>query len=66
VTSSVLLDAGVVTRCRRRVHLENDPTMADAPRAQPDPTGEQRRADAMAHRRVVADRMAKMAGSAWT
>ena len=66
MTSSVLLDAGVVTRCRRRVHLENDPTMVDAPRAQPDPTGEQRRADAMAHRRTVADRMAKLAGSAWT
>ncbi|HTI22971.1 MAG TPA: TM0106 family RecB-like putative nuclease [Kutzneria sp.] len=66
MTSSVLLDAGVVTRCRRRVHLENDPTMVDAPRAAPDPTGEQRRADAMAHRRAVADRMATMAGSAWT
>jgi predicted RecB family nuclease len=66
VTSSVLLDAGVVTRCRRRVHLENDPTMAEVEKAPPDPTGEQRRADTMTHRRIVADRMSRMAGSAWT
>lgn len=66
VTSSVLLDAGVVTRCRRRVHLESDPSMVDAPKAPPDPSGEQRRADAMAHRRLVADRMAKVVGSDWT
>jgi predicted RecB family nuclease len=66
VTSSVQLDAGVVTRCRRRVHLENDPTMVDVRKAPPDPSGEQRRADAMAHRRTVADRMARMVGSDWT
>jgi predicted RecB family nuclease len=65
VTDSVLLDAGVVNRCRRRVHLENDPAMRDAPRAAPDPTGEQRKADATAHRRSVADRVARLVGSDW-
>ena len=66
VTSSVLLDAGVVTRCRRRVHLENDPAMANARKAPPDPTGEQRRADARTHRRMVADRMAALVTTGWT
>ncbi len=65
MTDSVLLDAGVVNRCRRRVHLENDPAMRDAPRAAPDPTGEQRKADAMAHRRSVADRVARLVGPDW-
>jgi predicted RecB family nuclease len=65
VTDSVLLDAGVVNRCRRRVHLEHDPSMRDAPRAAPDPTGEQRKADATAHRRTVADRVARLVGPDW-
>jgi predicted RecB family nuclease len=66
VMSSVLLEAGVVSRCRRRVHLENDPTMRDVPRAAPDPAAEQRIADAAAHRRTVADRIARVAGQGWT
>lgn len=61
----VLLDAGVVTRCRRRVHLEHDPTMADAPRAPADPTAEQRMADAAAHRRRVGDELARLHGADW-
>jgi predicted RecB family nuclease len=65
VNATVLLDAGVVTRCRRRVHLEHDPAMVDAPRAAPDPTGAQRRADANVHRRQVADRLAQVFGSDW-
>jgi predicted RecB family nuclease len=65
VNNPVLLDAGVVTRCRRRVHLDNDPAMADAPKAPPDPAGEQRSADAMAHRRKVGDSLARLFGSAW-
>jgi predicted RecB family nuclease len=65
VTTSVLLDAGVVNRCRRRVHLENAPEMRDAPKAAPDPTGQQRKSDAMAHRRAVADRVARLVGSDW-
>lgn len=65
VNATVLLDAGVVTRCRRRVHLDHDPAMVDAPRAAPDPTGNQRRADANAHRRQVADRLAEVFGSDW-
>lgn len=66
VTSSVLLDAGVVTRCRRRVHLEHDPTMQDTVTAPPDPTAEQRKADAAAHRRSIADEIAGMVGPGWT
>jgi predicted RecB family nuclease len=66
VTNPVLLDAGVVTRCRRRVHLDNDPSMADAPKAPPDPAGEQRSADAAAHRRRVGDALARLFGSDWT
>jgi predicted RecB family nuclease len=66
VMSSVLLEAGVVSRCRRRVHLENDPTMRDAPRAAPDPAAEQRKADAAAHRRAVAERIAGSVGGGLT
>ncbi|MFL6142709.1 MAG: TM0106 family RecB-like putative nuclease [Labedaea sp.] len=62
----VLLDAGVVSRCRRRVHLEHDPAMRDAAQAPPDPTGEQRKADAEAHRRFIAGELAALAGQAWT
>jgi predicted RecB family nuclease len=65
VNNPVLLDAGVVTRCRRRVHLDNDPDMADAVKAPPDPAAEQRGADAMAHRRKVGDELARLFGSAW-
>ncbi|MDQ3786144.1 MAG: recombinase RecB, partial [Actinomycetota bacterium] len=66
MTTSVLLDSGVVNRCRRRVHLEHDPTMADAATAPPDPTGEQRKADAAAHRRSIADEIAGLVGPGWT
>jgi hypothetical protein len=62
VTNSVLLDAGVVNRCRRRVHLEHDPAMRDAVTAPPDPTAEQRKADAAAHRRSIADEVASLVG----
>ncbi|MCP3799555.1 TM0106 family RecB-like putative nuclease [Allokutzneria sp. A3M-2-11 16] len=65
MSSQVLLDAGVVNRCRRRVHLEHDPNMADVPKAPPDPAGAQRMADAQAHRRTVADRLARGLGAQW-
>lgn len=58
----VLLDAGVVTRCRRRVHLEHDPSMSDAELAPPDPTAEQRIADARAHRQAIAETLRAGAG----
>lgn len=57
MADEVLLDANVVTRCRRRVHLDNDPTMAGTPLAPPDPSSEQRIADAEAHRAEVRDRL---------
>lgn len=40
--------------------------MADAPRLGPDPTAEQRKADAAAHRRAVADRLAVLFGDEWS
>ncbi|AOS60905.1 TM0106 family RecB-like putative nuclease [Actinoalloteichus hymeniacidonis] len=61
----VLLDAGVVTRCRRRVHLEHDPAMADTPRAAPDATSEQRMADAAAHRAAVGRRLGELHAGDW-
>ncbi|HEV2780612.1 MAG TPA: TM0106 family RecB-like putative nuclease [Actinophytocola sp.] len=66
MNNQVLLDAGVVSRCRRRVHLEHDPAMRDAAQAPPDPAGEQRKADAEAHRRSIADEMAALLGADWT
>ena len=61
----VLLDAGDVSRCRRRVHLDHDPTAAAAPRALPDPALEQRRADVTAHRERIGRLLAEAAGGAW-
>lgn len=53
MAGEVLLDAGVVNRCRRRVHLDHDPTKVDAPQAPTDPTAELRMADAAAHRAAI-------------
>lgn len=50
---ALLLDAGVVTRCRRRVHLEHDPMARDHELAEPDPAARQRMADAADHRAAV-------------
>lgn len=63
--SSVLLDAAVVTRCRRRVHLDNDPTMVHADKAPADPALARRLADTQAHREAVADRLKQQVGAAW-
>lgn len=65
VKEKVLLDAGVVTRCRRRVHLENDPSQ-DAPPAPLDLGIEQRIADAAEHRRAVAKWLYRVLGEDWT
>lgn len=59
------LDAGVVTRCRRRVHLENDPAARDLPKAPMDAGVEQRIADAAEHRRAVAGQLAALLGEQW-
>ncbi|HET9256844.1 MAG TPA: TM0106 family RecB-like putative nuclease [Pseudonocardiaceae bacterium] len=58
MNSAVLLDAAVVTRCRHRVHLEHDPAAVRAPRATLNVAMQRRIADAAAHRRAVADRLA--------
>ncbi|QNG53832.1 TM0106 family RecB-like putative nuclease [Pseudonocardia petroleophila] len=55
---AVLLDAGSLTRCRRRIHLDHDPSAADVPRALPDPSLEQRRADAAVHREQLRAQLA--------
>lgn len=65
IAGRVALDASSVTRCRRRVHLDHDPDAVGAPRAEPDPALEQRRADAAAHRAEVGARLAAEAGAAW-
>ncbi len=61
----MLLDAAVVTRCRRRVHLEHDPAAVDAPRAALDSTTQRRIADAAVHRRLIADRLADCLAADW-
>ncbi len=61
----MLLDAAATTRCRRRVHLDHDPAAAAASRALPDPALEQRRADAVAHRVQIGERLAAATGPAW-
>ncbi|HXT46374.1 MAG TPA: TM0106 family RecB-like putative nuclease [Pseudonocardiaceae bacterium] len=63
--SAVLLDAAVVTRCRRRVHLDHDPAAVDEPRATLDATAQRRIAAAAAHRRWVADRLAEHHTADW-
>jgi predicted RecB family nuclease len=65
VDSALLLDAAVVTRCRRRVHLDHDPSAVDEPRAGLDATAQRRIADAIAHRRWVADRLAEHHTTDW-
>ena len=61
----VLLDAGAVTQCRRRVHLEHDRSMRDAPLAPPDPGVQQRVADAAEHRERVGRWLADALGPGW-
>lgn len=62
----MLLDSSVVTRCRRRVHLDHDPAAVDEPRAALDVATQRRIADAAAHRRWVADRLAEHNTTNWT
>jgi predicted RecB family nuclease len=61
----IVLDAVATTRCRRRVHLDHDPTAVDSPRALPDPALEQRRADAAEHRTRIGTLLAAEVGSGW-
>ncbi|QRP45942.1 TM0106 family RecB-like putative nuclease [Amycolatopsis sp. FDAARGOS 1241] len=60
--NEVLLDAGAVSRCRRRVHLEHDPAMREVPLPPPDPTAQQRIADATAHREAIVLRLVEGSG----
>ncbi|MYW73315.1 hypothetical protein GTW08_14410, partial [Pseudonocardia sp. SID8383] len=61
----VLLDAAALSGCRRRVHLDHDPSAAERPRALPDPAIEQRRADAAAHRVRIGELLARTWGADW-
>lgn len=63
--ADVLLDAGVLTRCRRRVHLENDPAYADVELAPPNPAAEQRIADAAEHRLDIIERLRAAQPDGW-
>jgi len=60
--NEVLLDAGAMSRCRRRVHLEHDPVMRDVPLPPPDPTAQQRIDDATAHREEILHRLIEATG----
>lgn len=74
---TLLLDAAVTTRCRRRVHLEHDPTAGRAAGAtevegaqqavlpEPDPGVEMRVADAAEHREALHARFADLLGAAY-
>ncbi|SEP53837.1 RecB family nuclease, putative, TM0106 family [Amycolatopsis saalfeldensis] len=64
--NEVLLDAGAVSRCRRRVHLEHDPAMREVPLPPPDPTAQQRIDDATAHRQEILRRLVEATGPAAT
>ncbi|MGW3999095.1 TM0106 family RecB-like putative nuclease [Amycolatopsis sp. NPDC004772] len=57
MNTEVVLDAGAVSRCRRRVHLEHDPAMREVPLSPPDPTAQQRIDDATAHREDIVARL---------
>ncbi|WP_043788851.1 TM0106 family RecB-like putative nuclease [Amycolatopsis rifamycinica] len=57
MNTEVVLDAGAVSRCRRRVHLEHDPAMREVPLSPPDPTAQQRIDDAAAHREDIVNRL---------
>lgn len=61
----MLLDAVAVTCCRRRVHLDHDPTMREAPQVPPDPAMEQRVTDARAHRAETARRLQAATTGRW-
>ncbi|TVT23121.1 TM0106 family RecB-like putative nuclease [Amycolatopsis acidiphila] len=63
--TEVLLDAGAVSRCRRRVHLEADPSMRGTRLAPPDPAAEQRIADAATHRMEIRRRLVEAIPGAW-
>jgi predicted RecB family nuclease len=54
-----LLDASVVTRCRRRVHLSHDPRLGPAESA-PGPAVGQRIVDRAEHRRAVGQLLARL------
>jgi predicted RecB family nuclease len=62
--AEVVLDASATTHCRRRIHLDHDPSAVAALRALPDPSSEQRRADAAEHRARIAEQLARAAGAA--
>src|SRR5947209_15579388 len=63
--TQVLLDAAALSRCRRRVHLDHDPSMRDVPLAPPDPAAEQRIADAATHRAQIRQRLADAVPGSW-
>jgi predicted RecB family nuclease len=65
IAGRVALDAPVVVRCRRRVHLDHDPAAVSLPRAAADPALQQRRLDSATHRAQVGARLATAVGAGW-
>jgi predicted RecB family nuclease len=63
--AGVTLDASATTHCRRRIHLDHDPSAVAAARALPDPSSAQRRADATEYRASIGELLARAAGPAW-
>ncbi len=61
-----VLDAGSLTRCRRRIHLDHDPSAPAVPPLPGDPALEQRRADAAVHRARLGERLAAAVGAGWS
>ena len=53
-----MLDAAAMTRCRRHLHLDNDPAMRDVTLPPPDMGVQRRTADAAAHRAQIARTLA--------
>ena len=63
--AGVVLDASATTHCRRRIHLDHDPSAVAAPQALPDPSSAQRLADAAEHRVRMGAELGRAAGAAW-
>lgn len=63
--AGVVLDASATTHCRRRIHLDHDPSAAAGPQALPDPSSAQRLADAAEHRVRIGAHLGRVAGAGW-
>ncbi len=63
--AGVVLDASATTHCRRRIHLDHDPSAVAGPQALPDPSSAQRLADAAEYRVRIGAQLGRVAGAGW-